>query len=80
MKFEQTGGSNPFRVDHATLLYEGENATPGLLTRLEAPNTFNVNRTGQVTQETSSVLRVEFTAEGGSDCAGTVWIRPRPTE
>ena len=81
VKFEQTGGSNA--ASHRPsrrLLYEGEEATPGLLTRLAAPNTFNVNRTAQVTKETSSVLKVEITAEGGSDCAGTVWIRPRPTE
>jgi alpha-L-fucosidase len=58
-------------------LYEGEVATPGLLTPLAAPNTFNVNRTAQVTAETRSVLIVELTAKDGSDCAGAVWIRPR---
>jgi hypothetical protein len=78
VKFEQTGGINPFRVGKATLLYEGEEASPGLLTQLSAPYTFNVNRTGQVTQETSSVLKVELAADGGTDCSGVVWIRPRP--
>ena len=49
-------------------------------TPLAAPNTFNVNRAAQVTAETRSALKVELTAEDGSDFAGTVWIRPRPNE
>ncbi len=77
VKFEQTNGQNPLRIFNATLLYEGEQATPGLLTRLEAAHSFNVNRTAQVTKETSSALKVEISADGGSDCAGTVWIRPQ---
>ena len=80
MKFEQTGGQHPFLITETTLLYEGEVATPGLLTHLAAPNTFNVNRAAQVTKETRSVLKVELTAKDGSDCAGTVGIRPRPNE
>ena len=80
VKFEQTGGQHSFRITATTLLYEGEVATPGLLSPLAAPNTFNVNRAAQVTKETRSVLKVEMTAKDGSDCAGTVWIRPRPNE
>ena len=80
VKFEQTGGQHSFRIAETTLLYEGEVATPGLLTPLTVPNTFNVNRTAQVTQETSSVLKVELAAKDGSDCAGTVWIRSRPNK
>ena len=80
MKFEQTGGQHSLCITATTLLYEGEVATPGLLTSLAVPNTFNVNRTAQVTAETRSVLKVELTAKDGSDCAGTVWIRPRPNE
>jgi hypothetical protein len=80
VKFEQTGGHHALRITKTTLFYEGEEATPGLLARLAAPNTFNVNRTAQVTKETSSVLKVDITADGGSDCTGTVWVRPRPTE
>ena len=80
VKFEQTGGQHALRIAKSTLLYEGEAATPGLLTRLDALPGFNVNRTAQVTKETSTVLKVEFSANGGSDCQGTVWIRPRPTE
>jgi len=80
VKFEQTGGQHTLRITKSTLLYEGEEATPGLLTRLDAVPGFNVNRTAQVTRETSSVLKVEITADGGSDCQGTVWIRPRPAE
>lgn len=80
VRLEQTGGQHPLRILRATLLYEGAEATPGLLTRRAAPNTFNVNRTAQVTRETTSVLKVELTADGGSDCVGAVTIRPRPSE
>ncbi len=77
VKFEQAGGQNPFRILNATLFYEGEAATPGLLTRFAAAHSFNVNRTAQVTKETSSVLKVAIAADGTGDCAGTVWIRPQ---
>ena len=80
VKFELTSGQRTFRIAKATLLYEGEEATPGLLTRLAALNTFNVNRTAQVTHETSSALKVEITDDDAGDCQGTVWIRPCPTE
>lgn len=80
VRFVQTGGGDLFQIAQATLLYEGAQATPGLLTRLAAPNTFNVNRTAQVTAETSSTLQVVITADGGVDCEGTVQIRPRPAE
>jgi len=33
-----------------------------------------------VTSETRSVLKVEITADGGSDCEGIVETRPRPSE
>jgi len=80
VKFEQTGGRNAFRITKATLFYEGQEAMPGLLTPLAVPNSYNVNRTAQVSPETSSVVKVEISAVGGSDCQGTVWIRPRPAE
>jgi hypothetical protein len=80
VKLEQTGGRHPLRILKATLLYEGEEATPGLLTRRNVAHSFNVNRTAQVTEETSSVLQVEITADGGDDCQGTAWIRPRSAE
>jgi len=76
VRLEQTGGQHPLRILKATLLYEGEEATPGLLTRLETGRSFNVNRTAQVTKETSSVLKLEITADGGPDCTGVVQIRP----
>jgi len=80
VRLEQTGGQHPLRILKATLFYEGAEATPGLLTRLPQPNTFNVNRTAQTTSETTSVLKVELAAEGGTDCSGAASIRPRPTE
>lgn len=80
VKFEQTGGKNSLRITNATLRYEGAEATPGMLTRLTNSNRFNVNRTAQVTKETSSVLIVDLTAEGGSDCEGMVQVRPHSAE
>jgi hypothetical protein len=80
VKLEQTGGQHPLQILKAVLLYEGEEATPGLLTRPDGMPVFQVNRPAQVTKETSSVLRAEISAAGGSDCRGTVWIRPRAAE
>lgn len=80
VKFEQTGGKNTLRITQATLVFEGESTAPEMLTPLPAPNAFNVNRTAQVTHESSSLLKTKFTADGGTDCAGPVWIRPRPGE
>jgi hypothetical protein len=80
VKLEQTGGQSLLSITKATLLYEGEEATPGLLTRLATSNSFNVNRTGQVTKETSSMLKVELTAEAGSGCEGKIWVRSRQAE
>ena len=80
VKFEQTSGQHTFRILNAMLFYEGQEATPGMLTRLTDANRFNVNRSAQVTKETKSVLKVELTADSGNDCQGTVWIRPRVAE
>lgn len=80
VRFEPTADSSALRITQLTLLYEGEAATPGLLTPLSAPHTFNVNRTAQVTSETTSKLRVELTLDGKPDGEGTIWIRRRPTE
>lgn len=59
------------------LLLEGAEATPGMLTRLAA-GAFNVNRTAQVTAETTTVLDLELACEGQAPGGGTVWIRARP--
>jgi alpha-L-fucosidase len=80
IKFEESGDHDVLHISRATLLYEGEEATPGLLTGLSAPHTYNVNRTAQVTKDTSSVLKVDIAADGGNACDGAVWIRPRPLE
>ena len=80
VKFEETGDPHGFHITRTTLLYEGEEATPGLLTVMPVPNTLNINRTAQVTKETRSVLKVDLTTDGGTACDGTVWIRPRPAE
>ncbi|MFA6241199.1 MAG: alpha-L-fucosidase [Candidatus Hydrogenedentales bacterium] len=80
VRFTQTAGQHRLEILSATLLYEGSEATPGLLTRLADSNTFNVNRTAQVTKESRTVLKVEIRASGGSDCEGIVETRPRPSE
>lgn len=77
VRLDRTGGTNDLKVLKATLFYEGAEATPGLLTQLPGSNSFNVNRTAQVTAETRSVLRLELAGKGGTDCYGTVSIRPR---
>lgn len=74
VKFEQTGGQSAFRLSQVSLFYEGEAATPGLLTALPIPFHYNVNRTAQVTRETSSVLKAEM---DGTDSEGVVSIRKR---
>ncbi len=80
VRFTQTAGQYPLKILNATLLYEGSEATPGLLTRLTGSNTFNVNRTAQVTKESKSVLRVELAVPGAGICEGIVETRPRPSE
>jgi alpha-L-fucosidase len=74
VRLDAAGGM--LQVAEAKLLYEGAEATPGMLTR-SGGNLFNVNRTAQVTGETSTVLVL---ALHGTKGAGTVWIRPRFTE
>lgn len=66
------------RIDRTTLLYEGEEATPGMLTRLDETGDFNINRTAQVTAETRSALRIAFTPESPAGTKGEVRIRPKP--
>lgn len=76
VRFEPAGAGGAVRITRAILLYEGEEATPGLL----APTgdlTFHINRTAQVTDESRSVLMVEFS---DASEAGNVWIRSRSGE
>ena len=78
LKFEQNGGLNKLKIIHSELLYEGEKALPEFL--LLKGNTFYINRTAQITNETSSILNVTFSAEGGTDCSGSIYFRRRPVE
>lgn len=68
--FQPSGGN--IRVVRASLWLDGEEALPGMLVKT-GDFAFNINRTAQVTGETSSVLKVELE---GADGAGTVRIRP----
>jgi alpha-L-fucosidase len=77
VKLEPAEGSAPVRIEKATLFFEGEEATPGMLTRSDSPLSFNVNRTAQVTRDTTSALKVAVTFGGGTGAGGTVWIRPQ---
>jgi len=80
VRFEQTGGQQPLRISKATLFYENEEVTPGLLTRQASGLSFNINRPGQVTAETSSTLKVELSTADASGCQGVVWIGPKAAE
>ena len=80
VKFEQSGGPRPLHLIKATLIYEGEDAMTGLLTRTETGLAFNVNRTAQVTSESTSVLKVQVSTDDNNDSQGAVWIRPRLAE
>jgi alpha-L-fucosidase len=71
VRFEATAGT--LRIAKATLLIDGTAAIPGMLSKTGA-DTYLVVRTGQVTSETSTCLRIEF---AGTESAGTVWVRAR---
>jgi hypothetical protein len=59
------------RVLHTVLLYEGDEALPDMLVKT-GEHAFNINRTAQVTEETSSVLDIRFDV---AESVGTVRIR-----
>ena len=80
VKFEQTGGQHALRITKSHAALRRRRGHARLADATGSAEHFNVNRTAQVTKETSSVLKVEIATDGGTDCAGTVWIRPRPTE
>jgi alpha-L-fucosidase len=71
VRFEPTAGT--LSITNATLLLDGTAAIPGMLTKTGA-DTYLVVRTGQVTSETRTCLRVGF---AGRESAGTVWVRSR---
>lgn len=76
VQFERSDGHATFEIEKIELFYEGERATPSLLTQLDEPNRFNVNRTAQITDETRSTLRVVLSA--AQAFGGKVLIRPQP--
>jgi alpha-L-fucosidase len=78
LKFEQEGGVNKVEILQGKLLYEGEMALSQFL--LLKGTTFHINRTAQVTNESSSILEVTFGADGGTDCSGGIYFRKHPTE
>ncbi|NNM88658.1 MAG: hypothetical protein HKL95_09080 [Phycisphaerae bacterium] len=67
-------------VAHATLYFEGQSAAPGMLTPLANPHTFNINRTAQVVEQSSSVLQLQLHDRSGTHPPGSIWIRPRFAE
>src|SRR6185437_8551540 len=73
VKFEQSGGKSKLKIINAELLYEGEKTLPEFL--IQKGNTFYINRTAQLTNETSSVLNVTFGSENGTDCVGSIYFR-----
>ncbi|MBS1667816.1 MAG: alpha-L-fucosidase [Bacteroidetes bacterium] len=73
VKFEKSSGKDSFKIVNASLFYEGEPALPAYLT--QKGNLFYINRTAQVTPESSSLLRVVFDSPGNADCSGNIFIR-----
>lgn len=74
IKFVPDPGNSKISISKLSLFFENEEA-PGFLTRLDA-HTFNINRTQQVTSESSSKIIVQITAENDGGCKGIIYIRP----
>lgn len=78
VKFEQKEGKSKLKILFAELLYEGQKTLPEFL--IQKGNTFYINRTAQVTNETSSVLNVTFSSDNGWDCTGDIYFSLQPIE
>lgn len=68
------------KVERAELFYEGEPATPGLLTSDTGLTTWFVNRTAQITNESSTVLKLIVREKNSGVNTFHVWIRARSTK
>jgi len=76
VKLEQTSGKDKLKLLQSELLYEGGKTLPQFL--IQKGNVLYIDRTSQITNETSIVLMVNFSAEGGNDCTGNIYIRKLP--
>lgn len=71
--FKQTEGKRVTAIDKAELFYDGEKTLPEFITIKD--NTIFINRTAQVTNETSILLKVTFSATGENDSKGNISFR-----
>ena len=71
--FKQTEGKSVAAIDKAELFYDGEKTLPEFITIKN--NVVSINRTAQITNETSIVLKVIFSATGDNDNKGNISFR-----
>ena len=71
--FKQTEGKSVTAIDKAELFYDGEKTLPEFITIKD--NNIFINRTAQVTNETSILLKVTFSATGENDSKGSISFR-----
>jgi alpha-L-fucosidase len=76
VKFE-TNGKDQLKILHSVLLLEGEKALNQFL--IQKGNVFHINRTAQVTNESSTVLKVKFQSQE-NESSGNIYIREMPLE
>ncbi|MEO6837489.1 MAG: alpha-L-fucosidase [Ginsengibacter sp.] len=76
VKFVPSGSKNGLLINDAELFFENEKAAAGFLTKANE-NTFNINRTQQVTRESSSKLKVKLDVSNVTDQKGIIYIRSR---
>lgn len=76
VKFDQAGSKNGLIINDPELLFENERAAAGFLTKVNS-NTFNINRTQQVTRESSSLLKIKIAVSDTKDQNGSIYIRSR---
>ncbi|MDR3712426.1 MAG: alpha-L-fucosidase [Puia sp.] len=76
LKFEQVGGKDSLRIEDAELWYDGEKALPEFLTR--KGQELYINRTAQVTPETTIRLKVVCSAGPAADSRGNILVRKTP--
>lgn len=75
VRFVPAGNKGKLEISQATLYFDKGAEAPDFL-RTIASHTFNINRTQQVTGESSTVLQVTLTTADSGDRKGRVYIRP----
>lgn len=76
LKFDPAGKKNKLSVRNMELFFEHVRAANKFLTKINR-YTFNINRTQQVTNESSTVIKVKMTTKDLSGRVGRIYIRSR---